>query len=323
MSVGDSFVDERATRANLAANDQTATSVDVLDAGREVAGAQLLVVKVPKSIALLEDALARIAPLLAPGAQVVGAGMTRHVHNSTVDAFTRFVGPTTTSPARQKARLLMARVPVAGAEANEPSWPRTVDLGDGRKMVNHAGVFSAERLDAGTALLLDHLPEPIAADPDHAPRVVDLGCGNGIVGVTLAADWPDARVTFVDESYLAVASARETAAASLGLDAAGSDRLRFVVGDGLDTLAEPPLIEDGSIDLVLVNPPFHDDHAIGDGIAWQMFTQARRALRVGGEIRVVGNRHLAYHAKLKRLFGNVDVIASTPKFVVVAASRVR
>jgi 16S rRNA (guanine1207-N2)-methyltransferase len=157
------------------------------------------------------------------------------------------------------------------------------------------------------------------APGDH---VVDLGCGNGIVGTVVALDQPEAELTFVDESFMAVASARDTydANARSGADDAGGSA-RFVVGDGLAHLADGPPIQDGSVDLVLNNPPFHTDNAMGDATAWQMFSESHRALRSGGEIWVVGNRHLAYHAKLKRLFGNCDVVASSPKFVVCRAVR--
>ena len=87
------------------------------------------------------------------------------------------------------------------------------------------------------------------------------------------------------------------------------------VGDGLDGIG------DGSVDAVISNPPFHDDHALGDEVAWSIFTGARRALRDGGELRIVGNRHLDYHVKLKRIFGNVEVVASNPKFVVLSSTR--
>jgi 16S rRNA (guanine1207-N2)-methyltransferase len=52
-----------------------------------------------------------------------------------------------------------------------------------------------------------------------------------------------------------------------------------------------------------------------------MFADSRRSLRRGGELWVVGNRHLGYHAKLKRLFGNCEVVASNTKFVVLRAVR--
>jgi hypothetical protein len=42
---------------------------------------------------------------------------------------------------------------------------------------------------------------------------------------------------------------------------------------------------------VLNNPPVHENHAIGDATAWQMFTESRDVLQPGGELWVVGNRH--------------------------------
>jgi 16S rRNA (guanine1207-N2)-methyltransferase len=50
-----------------------------------------------------------------------------------------------------------------------------------------------------------------------------------------------------------------------------------------------------------------------------MFRQAHAALARGGELWLVGNRHLGYHAKLKRLFRGVEQVAATPKFVILRA----
>jgi 16S rRNA (guanine1207-N2)-methyltransferase len=69
----------------------------------------------------------------------------------------------------------------------------------------------------------------------------------------------------------------------------------------------------------MCNPPFHQQQAITDHIAWQMFCDAKRVLTNHGRLLVIGNRHLGYHAKLKRLFGNVSVIASNKKFVILQA----
>jgi 16S rRNA G1207 methylase RsmC len=52
-----------------------------------------------------------------------------------------------------------------------------------------------------------------------------------------------------------------------------------------------------------------------------MFQHSKQQLNRGGELWVVGNRHLSYHIKLKRLFGNVRTIASNKKFVVLAAKK--
>ena len=110
---------------------------------------------------------------------------------------------------------------------------------------------------------------------------------------------------------MAIASAEHNFRAAFG----GQRKAEFRVTDCLTN------VEPESADLVLVNPPFHQQHGVGDAIAWRMFSQARTVLCQGGELRVVGNRHLGYHATLRRLFGNAEVIASDPKFVVLRAIR--
>jgi 16S rRNA (guanine1207-N2)-methyltransferase len=70
---------------------------------------------------------------------------------------------------------------------------------------------------------------------------------------------------------------------------------------------------------VLNNPPFHSHQPTTHATARRMFAQARRALRPGGELWVVGNRHLGHHVTLRRLFGSCETVAGDPKFVVLRA----
>ncbi|GHC52317.1 methyltransferase [Streptomyces flavofungini] len=314
VQITDSYLARQATLANLAR------------AGHPAAGARLsttrdappervdvLLVRVPKSLALLEDQLHRIAPALHAGSLVVGTGMVTEIHTSTLELFERIVGPTRTSLARQKARLIFS-TPDPARRSGPAPWPRSYVLpgdsgaGAGLTAVNHAGIFCAERLDIGTRFLLQHLPQ------SHGDaHIVDLGCGNGILGTAAAVANPDARLTFVDESYQAVAAAEATFAANTAPDSAA--KADFVAGDALTAM--PP----ESVDLVLNNPPFHSHQATTDATAQRMFRGARAALRPGGELWVVGNRHLGYHVRLKRLFGNVEVAASNRKFVILRAVR--
>ena len=308
----DSYVGGRAVGANLRANGLDPTLVRIATPATALPErVDVAVLKVPKTTALLEHELHRLAPSLHEGSVVVGAGMARHVHTSTVELFERIVGPTTTSRAEKKARLLHAAPD--GRDPGPSPWPHDVPVvppgGEPLTLVAHAGVFSAHRLDPGTALLLAHLPEP----GTHTDAV-DLGCGTGVVGTVLARRDPDLHVTFVDDSPLAVASARGTFRRALGDERPA----RFTVGDAL---LDPADGEPITPDLIVVNPPFHRDHSVGDATAWRMFSEAQRVLPPGGELLVVGNRHLAYHAKLTRLFGKgrVQVVGSDPKFVVLRA----
>ncbi|MFE9973899.1 methyltransferase [Streptomyces hirsutus] len=310
--ITDSWLGQEATRANLARAGVEPGTVLLLTTQDPPPGRiDVLLVRVPKSLALLEDQLLRLAPAVHAGTVVVGTGMVKEIHISTLNLFERIIGPTRTSLAEKKARLIFC---TPDPELVRPAgpWPYSYRLPDGigavsgRTVVNHAGVFCADRLDIGTRFFLRHLPQPSSERPGL--RVVDLGCGNGVVGTAVALADPRAEVLFVDESFQAVASAQATYLAN-GVPGHGE----FRVGDGLTG------VPDSSVDLVLSNPPFHSHQATSDATAWRMFTGALRALRPGGELRVVGNRHLGYHVKLRRLFGNSEVVASDRKFVVLRA----
>ncbi|MFE0250759.1 methyltransferase [Streptomyces sp. NPDC059010] len=307
--ITDSYLAQEATRANLARAGVEAGAVRLLTTqDPPPARVDLLLIRVPKSLALLEDQLHRLAPAVHEGTVIVGTGMVKEIHTSTLQLFERILGPTRTSLAEKKARLIFC-TPDPSLRRPANPWPYSYALPDGvgvvsgRTVVNHAGVFCADRLDIGTRFFLGHLP-----DGKGVRRVVDLGCGNGVVGTAVALANPEAEVLFVDESFQAVASAEATYRAN-GVPG----HAEFRVGDGM---AGVPA---GSVDLVLNNPPFHSHQATTDATAWRMFSGARRALRPGGELWVIGNRHLGYHLKLRRLFGNSQLVASDPKFVVLRA----
>ncbi|WP_406224861.1 methyltransferase [Streptomyces anulatus] len=310
VQISDSYLARRATLANLARNGLDQDAVRLLSS-RDTPPDRIdvLIVRVPKSLAFLEDQLHRIAPAVHAGTVVIGTGMVKEIHTSTLKLFERIIGPTRTSLAVRKARLIFCTPDPALPRTPSP-WPYRyelpADVGPvaGLTTVNHAGIFCAERLDIGTRFFLKHLPSR-----GGAVRVVDLGCGNGVLGLSAAVSNPEAHLTFVDESYGAVASAEETFRAG----APAGAKADFLVGDGLDGL------DPGSVDLVLNNPPFHSHMATTDATARTMFTGARTALRQGGELWVVGNRHLSYHTHLRRIFGNCTTVAGDPKFVVLRA----
>lgn len=302
-SSGDSHLGHLGLNVNLARNRLAAESVRFVPASETASGPfDWVLIRIPKTLALLEEQLIRLHGQLAPGARVVAAAMVKHLPRAAGDLLERYIGPVQASLAVKKARLLLA-TPVAKAAPVSP-YPSRYHLEQpALELVNHANVFCREGLDIGTRAFLPHLPRHLGR-----VRVADLGCGNGVLGIAYALVSPQAELTLVDESYMAVQSARENWRAALG-----ERPVQIRAGDGL---AEQPA---DSLDLVLCNPPFHQQQVVGDFLAWRMFQQARAALVKGGELWIVGNRHLGYHAKLKRLFRGVEQVAATPKFVVLKA----
>ncbi len=298
----DSFIAEWSTRENLAANGMATDKVRFLNPLDELQGEyDWVLIRVTKTLALLEHQLIRLRPHLTATSRVIGCGMSKQIHSSTLQLFERILGPTSTSLAVKKARLIFTALDPNLAAPVSP-YPVCYPLeGTDIQLVNHANLFSRDQLDIGTRLLLRHLP----VSSDYRD-IIDLGCGNGVLGLMAGRQNPAARLHFVDESAMAVASAQASFAGSGLVNPA-----RFSQGDALSGF--PP----ASADLILCNPPFHQGSVVGDGIAWRMFNQARRVLRPGGELRIISNRHLNYHVKLKRLYGNVRQVAADRKFVVL------
>lgn len=304
-SSSDSHLGFLALTRNLAGNGLSADAVNFVPASASAQGPfDWVLIRVPKTLALLEEQLIRLHGQLAPGARVVAGAMVKHLPRAAGDLLEKYLGPVQASLAVKKARLLQVSVADKGAASSPYPTRYRLDT-PALELVNHANLFCREGLDIGTRAFLPHLPQHV-----DARRVADLGCGNGVLGIAYALNNPQAELTLVDESYMAVQSAQENWCAALGERPA-----TIRAGDGL---AEQPA---DSLDLVLCNPPFHQQQVVGDFLAWRMFQQARAALVTGGELWIVGNRHLGYHAKLKRLFRGVEQVAATPKFVVLKASK--
>ena len=305
----DSWLSHCGVRANLRSNDKALDQVELLSSVDSLSGMyDLVLIKVPKSLAMLEDQLARLRPHLTEQTVIVGAAMVKAIHTSTLKLFEKLVGETKTSLAKKKARLIFSTLNMSLSPVLD-KYPSRYQLENTNYQIyNHAGVFSRDSLDIGTRFLLQHLPDVYSSD---GYQVVDLGCGNGVVGLMMAAKNDTAEITFVDESFMAVDSAR------LNFQAAFADTrcADYKVTDCLSG------VDSNSADMVLNNPPFHQQNVVGDFIALQMFRDAKRVLKKGGELWVIGNRHLGYHMRLKKLFGNCELMASNKKFVILKAHK--
>ncbi|MGZ5574992.1 MAG: methyltransferase [Methylobacter sp.] len=304
-ALSDSYLSQQATRLNLAANNLPEQNVGLLSSLEMPEGVfDLVLIKVPKTLALLEDELIRLRPHLTASTRIIVAGMIKTLPPSVWKLLERLVGPTTTSLAKKKARLIFASLD-SGLVVPTSPYPVSYRLENtGYLISNHANVFSRDSLDIGTRFFLQHLPSR-----QDVCDIIDLGCGNGLVGLIAAEHCPAASVHFIDESFMAVASARDN------FERAFKDQREatFRVSDGLTE------VESESADLILCNPPFHQQNTVGDQIAVSLFKQSKRVLRKGGELWVIGNRHLDYHSYLDRLFGAHSIVASNSKFVIVKA----
>lgn len=163
------------------------------------------------------------------------------------------------------------------------------------------GVFSAGRLDDGSALLLDTL-----ADVQKG-RVLDMGCGAGVIGAWLKHNQPGLTVEMVDSNAVAVLASEWTLRENR-LDA------KVQASDGFSAV-------DGTFDWIISNPPFHDGIATDYRFVEKFIAEAPRFLKPGGRLRIVANAHLNYQAALDRAFKKCRTVVETTRFRVYEAVR--
>ncbi|NLA68255.1 MAG: class I SAM-dependent methyltransferase [Gammaproteobacteria bacterium] len=253
--------------------------------------------------ALFAEALARAAP----GALVV-ASVANDAGARTAEAdFARIAGPVSTR-SKHKCRVFWAPAGQAGADdALAASWrglaaPRPVA---GGRFLSRPGLFAWDRVDAASALLARHLPT------DLRGRAADLGAGYGYLAAELLGRSPG--ITALD-AYEADARALELARHNLAAFAP-----RVALGfHWHDVAAGIP----SGYDVVVSNPPFHaPDGRERRDTGRAFIAAAARALRPGGRLWLVANRHLPYEQALGEGFGEARLVAQEAGFKVVEAVR--
>jgi len=307
--VNDSYISKQGIAYNIEQNqlnNENITQLNCLDS--LPTDIDVILFKIPKSKSLLIEQLIQIKNNVGKNTVFIAADRAKEIHSSTLKLFEKYLGTTKTSLAVKKARLVFCQLDQK--QAYKSPFPTIWSLPNKAlnrdfAVSNHANVYSREKLDIGARYFIENLPE-VAINS----QVIDLGCGNGVIGLTVLARQSTAQIQFFDESHMAITSAEMNINKNLP-DLA--KQCQFHLNDCLTH------VESNSVDLILCNPPFHQHTATTDHIAWQMFKDSHRVLKKGGELRIIGNRQLAYHIKLKRIFGNEKLIASNDKFVTQSA----
>ncbi|NIX78249.1 class I SAM-dependent methyltransferase [Microvirga terricola] len=181
-------------------------------------------------------------------------------------------------------------------EAVADGMPRQVEeLG----LWSQPGVFSWNRVDPGSALLLKHLPA-------LSGRGADLGCGIGFLAIDILKSQKVQHLTLVDIDRRAVEAARRN------VNDPRADVRSADVRDGIDLKG---------LDFVVMNPPFHDGGAEDQALGQGFIRRAAEALRPSGVCWLVANRHLPYEAVLKSHFKRVALKAEGEGYKIYEAHR--
>ena len=263
------------------------------------AGAGLVVLRLPKGLAALDEVAEAAVRSADPSLLLLGGGRLKHMSRGMNEVLARHFGQVKASLGVQKSRVLVASRPVPST--GPPSYPRTATDADlGLTVCAHGAAFAGAAVDLGTRFLLglqDAFP--------RAQSVADLGCGTGLLAVAAARALPEATVLALDDSWAAVSSTTATARANGVADRVEVRRTHLMRG-----------VPDRSIDLVLCNPPFHRGNTRDSAVAFEMIAEAGRTLRPGGELWLVYNSHLPYLRALRRLVGRTTVAAQDAHYTV-------
>jgi 16S rRNA (guanine1207-N2)-methyltransferase len=271
--------------------------------GDLLTGADLVLLRLAKAVEALDEVARAVARAADPDVVLLAGGRNRHLSRRMNTALSQSFEQVRASLGRQKSRLLIATSPHPGVAARFPvvSPHPELDL----VVAAHGGVFAGSRVDLGSRVLLEALQVPAAAR-----MVADLGCGSGVLTTALARRAPGAQVLAVDDSAAACRSTEQTVARN-GVAA----RVRVQRADLLAPAA------DGSLDLVLCNPPFHRGTARESADAFAMISDSARALRDGGELWLVYNAHLPYLPALNREVGPTEIVRRTKAYLVTRSVR--
>ena len=136
------------------------------------------------------------------------------------------------------------------------------------QVISLPGVFSYGRLDEGTQLLLETLETPPSA------RVLDFGCGAGLIGATIKQTWPSSKVDMVDTNALALEAAHRTMSAN---------HLPIDIIKPSDVFSDVQ----GTYTQIVSNPPFHTGVKTDYRIVMTFLQEAAHHLEKGGTLRIV------------------------------------
>ena len=240
------------------------------------------VIYAPAGLLERKAVLAQALRALQPGARLVALARKDRGGARIGRELSEF-GCSVAETGRRHHRICVAAAPERPLGLNEAivaGAPRRVDAFGA---VSQPGLFSWDRLDDGTALLLDRLP---ALKGEGA----DLGCGAGLIARTVLGSGAVTGLHLIDIDRRAIFASKENLP---------DPRAHF---HWCDVQIGPDL---KNLDFVVTNPPFHLAGEESRALGQTFVRRARDMLRPGGVLWLVANQHLPYEGPLKDAFSNV------------------
>lgn len=268
----------------------------------EQSHADMVLLYWPKAKAEAEYLLAMLFAKLGAGTEIIVVGENRSGVKSIEKMFSPY-GKVIKHDSARRCSFYWGECDITPEKFDLNAWYKTYPLeidGQQIKIKSLPGVFSHGQFDIGSQLLLDSLPT-------LKGKVLDFGCGAGVIGTVLALRNSDIELEMCDISALAIESSKET------LKSNGLTGKVFASDVYSDT--------SNNYNYVISNPPFHAGLDTSYTATETLLSHAPQYMKPTGQLYIVANSFLKYQPLINSAFSNCETINKTTKFAVYHATR--
>ena len=262
------------------------------------------VVYMPKSKEHARMLLANIAACLKPGASLMLVGENKSGVKGADKILEPYCEQVNKIDSARHCALYSGQLSKAVKPFELAQWQtvQTIEIaGIKYKICSLPGVFNHGQVDTGTRILLENLPHY------HGGRVLDFGCGAGIIGCFIALAKPQSKVVMSDVSALAIYCATQSAALN-------NITAEVVASNGLQDIKP-------KFTTIITNPPFHTGIQTDYSVTENFIAGIKNYLTSEGSLILVANQFLRYAELLEKRFKAVSLIKQTTQFSVYLCQR--
>lgn len=268
-----------------------------------------IIIYQPKAKELLDYLLAVTLPLLKQGGQVWLVGDNKSGVKSSMKRLQSPIEAVGKHDSAKHCLLFNGRLKGEVApfvfEQWVTRWQQEV-AGHTLTLCSIPGVFGHGKLDKGTEMLLEQLSKHRFMSDVANARLLDFGCGDGIISLWLHQH-TGANISALDDSALALKATELTFVAN---DA--SEALTLIASNGLSAVK-------GRFNYVITNPPFHTGVNTDYSIAERFFINVKQHLTLNGELFVVANDFLRYPPLIDATLSKHSVLERAQGFAIYHA----